>query len=65
MSITDCEVLAGIKAREEDKAKKEAEKQARKIEREQKKMERDAARCSYKAMTKNTPQKKKASKRDS
>ena len=42
VTITDCEVLDGMKAREEEKAKKEAEKQARKVEREQKKKERAA-----------------------
>ena len=39
VTITDCEILDGMKAREEEKAKKEVEKQARKVEREQKKKE--------------------------
>ena len=42
VTITDCEILDGMKAREEEKAKKEAEKQAQKVEREQKKKERAA-----------------------
>ena len=62
MTITDSYVLAEIKAKKEDKDKKEAEKQAwkvgqqaRKVEWDQKKKEQEAA----KAARKNEAQKKK------
>ena len=48
VTITDCEVLAEIKKKKEEKTKKEAEKEAWKVKREQKKKEREADKAARK-----------------